>query len=131
MRKARWHLYEAVIVVAFTHQPRPPLSKPVAASRGVDGVHRSPNQVGLILKQPGLQRRKRGAIPGTGAHGGPSVEQHAFETQALTPRLKKPAGQRTSLFRCRSLCAWVILELGSGTARCWQPTPVVDSDSVS
>jgi transposase len=91
--------YEAVIVAAFTHQPPATLVEASSRIAELTGVHRSPNQVGLILKQFGLQRRKRGAIPGPAPTEARRVEQHAFETQALTPRLKEAqAGQRTVFF---------------------------------
>lgn len=91
--------YEAVIVAAFTHQPPATLVEASSRIAELTGVHRSPNQVGLILKQFGLQRRKRGAIPGPAPTEARRVERHTFETQALTPRLKEAqAGQRTVFF---------------------------------
>jgi len=91
--------YEAVIAAAFTHQPPATLVEASSRIAELTGVHRSPNQVGLVLKQFGLQRRKRGAIPGPAPTEARRVEQHTFETQELTPRLKEAqAGQRTVFF---------------------------------
>ena len=91
--------YETVIVAAFTHQPPATLAEASTRIAELTGVQRSPNQVGLVLKQFGLQRRKRGAIPGPAPTAARRAEQRSFETQELTPRLREAqASQRTVFF---------------------------------
>ena len=100
-RRARSALapYETVIVAAFTHQPPATLAEASTRIAELTGVQRSPNQVGLVLKQFGLQRRKRGAIPGPVPTAARRAEQRGFETQELTPRLREAqASQRTVFF---------------------------------
>ena len=104
--------YEAVIVAAFTHQPPATLVEASSRIAELTGSIRSPNQVGLILKQFGCNGASEGDT-GTGAHGGPSGRAASLRNPGTDLMAESsPPVNGQSFFRCRSLCAWVILELG-------------------
>lgn len=88
------------------------------------GIERSPAQVGKVLKQFGLRRRKTGAIPGPAPTDARRAEQATFEAAALAPRLREArAGQRAVFLDAAHFVHGVFLSWVWCVARCWQPTP--------
>ncbi|MEZ5601433.1 MAG: hypothetical protein R3F36_10955 [Candidatus Competibacteraceae bacterium] len=113
--------YEAVIVAAFTHQPPATLVEASSRIAELTGVHRSPNQVGLILTRVATAQAR--AIPGPAPTEARRVEQQHLRNPGTDPTAERsPSVNGQSFFRCRSLCAWVILSW-VWCRRCWQPTP--------
>ena len=91
--------YEDRISIAFAQRPPRTLVEDSARIAELTGIERSPAQVGKVLKQFGLRRRKTGAIPGPALTAERLKEQTDFETEELTPRLREAqAGQRAVFF---------------------------------
>ena len=81
------------------YRPRLILLTPLKRITELTGIERSPAQVGKVLKQFGLRRRKTGAIPGPAPTDARRAEQATFEAAALAPRLREAqAGQRAVFF---------------------------------
>lgn len=99
-RQARSALapYEGVIVAAFARRPPATLVEARARIAELTGIERSPAQVGKVLKQFGLRRRKSGAIPGPAPTAERRAEQARFEAEALTPRLEEAQAGRREVF---------------------------------
>lgn len=117
--------YEGLIATAFEQNPPRTLVEASARIADLTGIERSPAQVGKVLKQFGLRRRKTGAIPGSAPTEERQAEQDRFETEELTPRLQEAhAGKRAVFFLDAAhfvhglFLSWVWC-----LARCWQPTP--------
>ena len=84
---------------AFARHPPATLAEASTRIAELTGIERSPAQVGKVLKQFGLRRRKTGAIPGPAPTAERQAEQARFEAEALTPRLAEAqAGQRAVFF---------------------------------
>jgi len=91
--------HEAVIMAAFARCPPATLAEASTRIAELTGIERSPAQVGKVLKQFGLRRRKTGAIPGPAPTDARRAEQATFEAAALAPRLREAqAGQRAVFF---------------------------------
>lgn len=100
-RRARSALapHEAAIAAAFARRPPATLAEASTRIAELTGIERSPAQVGKVLKQFGLRRRKTGAIPGPAPTDARRAEQATFEAAALAPRLREAqAGQRAVFF---------------------------------
>lgn len=91
--------HEAAIAAAFVRHPPATLAEASTRIAELTGIERSPAQVGKVLKQFGLRRRKTGAMPGPTPTDERRAEQATFEAEALVPRLREArAGQRAVFF---------------------------------
>jgi transposase len=99
-RQARSALarYEGVIAAAFARRPPATLVEASARIAELTGIERSPAQVGKVLEQFGLRRRKTGAIPGPALTAERRAEQARFEAEVLTPRLEEAQAGRREVF---------------------------------
>ena len=90
---------EGVIVAAFARHPPATLVEARTRITELTGIERSPAQVGKVLKQFGLRRRKTRAMPGPAPTDERRAEQATFEAAALAPRLREAqTGQRAVFF---------------------------------
>ena len=117
--------HEATIVLAFRRQPPATLAEASTRITELTGIERSPAQVGKVLQQFGLKRRKTGAIPGPAPTPERQAEQARFQQQELEPRLAQAqAGQRAVFFvDAAHFVHGLFLSWLWCVARCWQPTP--------
>lgn len=90
--------YEGLITTVFAQNPPRTLVEARARIADLTGIERSPAQVGKVLKQFGLRRRKTGAIPGPAPTAERQAEQAHFEAEALTPRLAEAQAGRRAVF---------------------------------
>ncbi len=113
-----------VSLLAFT-QPPATLAEASTRIAELTGIERSPAQVGKVLQQFGLKRRKTGAIPGPAPTPERQAERATFQEQELEPRLAQAqAGQRAvSFVDAAHFVHGLFLSWLWCVARCWQPTP--------
>jgi len=117
--------HEAAIRLACTRQPPATLAEASTRIAELTGIERSPAQVGQVLKQFGLKRRKTGAIPGPEPTPAQQAERARFQQQELEPRLAQAqAGQGAVFFvDAAHFVHGLFLRWLWCVARCWQPTP--------
>ncbi len=79
------------------HPPRTSAEAGAEIER-LTGIKRSPTQIKAFLKRIGLKPRKVGYVPGKAATAEKMVEQDAFQTEELEPRLAEAQARERALF---------------------------------